>query len=278
MAVDGDRVPAAGLEARDLIVGNGKIRRPVDRDRIVVEQHDQLGEAQMARQRDRLVADAFHQAAVAGDHVGVVVDHGVAVACGHHALGKRHAHGIGQTLAERAGRRLDAGRVAELGMAGGLRTQLAEALDLAHRHVGVAGQMQQRIEQHRAVAGGQHEAVAVGPVGGRRIELQVLAPQHRGHVGHAHRHARMAGFRLLDRVHRKRPDGVCQTRMRRGLPVGEGDRCGCRNGLGCGAHPAHFSGCRGPENARNMPPGGCPVNPARTGHTTWTLSRLESRP
>ena len=33
------------------------------------------------------------------------------------------------------------------------------------RHRFVAGEIEQRIEQHRAVAGRQHEAVAVGPVG-----------------------------------------------------------------------------------------------------------------
>jgi hypothetical protein len=49
-------------------------------------------------------------------------------------------------------------------MAGRQRAELAEALDLVERHVGVAGEMQQRIEQHRAVAGRQHEAVAVRPV------------------------------------------------------------------------------------------------------------------
>ena len=50
------------------------------------------------------------------------------------------------------------------GWPGGLAAELAEALELVDRHVLVAGQMEQRIEQHRAVAGRQHEAVAVGPV------------------------------------------------------------------------------------------------------------------
>ena len=34
----------------------------------------------MAGERDRFLADAFHQAAVAGDHVGAVVDEIVAEA------------------------------------------------------------------------------------------------------------------------------------------------------------------------------------------------------
>ena len=52
------------------------------------------------------------------------------------------------------------------------RAELAEVLDLLDRHGLVAEQMQQRIEQHRAVAGRQHEAVAVGPVRIGRIEFQ----------------------------------------------------------------------------------------------------------
>ena len=94
-----------------------------------------------------------------------------------------------------------------------LRAELAEALQLVERHVGIAGQMQQRIEQHRAVPGGEHEAVAVGPVGGGRVEVEEAREEHRGDVGHAHRHAGMAGLRLLDRVHGERADGVRHLAM-----------------------------------------------------------------
>ena len=76
------------------------------------------------------------------------------------------------------------------------------------RHLGVAGEIKQRVEQHRAVPGGEHEAVAVGPVGVGGIELQEAGEQHGGHVGHAHGHAGMAGIGLLHRVHGQRADGV----------------------------------------------------------------------
>ena len=208
VAVDPDRAPARGLEARQLIVRHGQGGRPVDGDRVVVEQHDQLVELEVARQRDRLVADAFHQAAVAGDHVGEVVDDGVAEPGIEQPLGQRHADGIGETLAQRARRGLDARRMAVLGMAGRLGAELAEVAQLVHRHIRIAGEMQQRVEQHRAVPGRQHEAVAVGPIGRRGVELQELGEQHRRHVGHAHRHARMPGLGLLDRIHGERADGV----------------------------------------------------------------------
>jgi hypothetical protein len=74
-----------------------------------------------------LVADAFHQAAVAQEDVGVVVDHGVAGAVelgGQQLLGQRHAHRVGHALAQRAGGGLHAGGHVHLGVARGLAVQL----------------------------------------------------------------------------------------------------------------------------------------------------------
>ena len=166
----------------------------------------------MAGQRDRFLADAFHQIAVGGDDVSLVIDH-VAEFRREMALGDRHADRVGKALAERSGGGLDARRVAVLRMSGGDRAELAEALDLVDRHRFVAGEIEQRVEQHRAVAGRQHEAVAVGPCRIGRIEFQETREQHRRHVGHAHRHAGMAGFCLLDRVHRQCANGVGQGGM-----------------------------------------------------------------
>ena len=162
----------------------------------------------MAGQRNRLVADAFHQAAVAGDDVGVVVDDVVAEPRVQQTLRQRHADGVGEALAERTGRRLDAGGVPVLGMAGRLGAELAEALQLIHFHARIAGEIEQRIEQHRAVAGRQHEAVAVRPVGIGGVEAHRLAEQHSGDIRHAHRHAGVAGLGRLHRIHGKGADGV----------------------------------------------------------------------
>ena len=162
----------------------------------------------MTGERDRFLADAFHQVAVGGEHVGLVIDDAGAEFRRQMALGDRHADRVGEALAERAGGGLDAGRMAVFRMTGGDRAELAEALDLLDRHRRIAGEIEQRVEQHRAVAGREHEAVAVGPgrIGG--IEFQELREQHGRDVGGAHRQAGMAGFRLLDRVHRQRADGV----------------------------------------------------------------------
>ena len=72
----------------------------------------------------------------------------------------------------------------------------------------MAGQMKQRIQQHRAVTGRQHEAVAVRPRRIGRIEFQEAREQDGRNISHAHGHAGMAGLGLLDRVDGKKADGV----------------------------------------------------------------------
>ena len=122
-------------------------------------------------------------------------------------LGERHADRVGEALPERPRGRLDAGRDADFGMARRLRMQLAEIAQLAHRQV-VAGQVQQRVLQHRAVAVGQHEAVAVGPMRIRGVVAQMAIPQRDRDLRHAHRHAGMPGLRGFDRIH-----GECADRV-----------------------------------------------------------------
>ncbi len=189
---------------------------------------------EMPGQRDRFLADAFHQVAVGGEHVGRVIDDVVAEQRREVAFGDRHADRIGESLAERTGRGFDAGRVAVFGMTGRQRADLAEALDLVDRHRLVAEEMKQRIDQHRAVAGREHEAVAVGPgrIGG--IEFQEARKQHGRDVGRAHRQARVTGLRLLDRVHGQRADGVGHAVVlgARGRTRGGSGKAG-RLGEGC---------------------------------------------
>jgi hypothetical protein len=113
------------------------------------------------------VRNAFHQAAVANEGIGVVVDDLVRRAVeglAQQALGERHADGVGQPLPEWSGGRFDAGGDPELGVTGRLRMQLSKALQLLDRQV-VAAEMQQRVEEHRPMPVGEHETVAVGPAG-----------------------------------------------------------------------------------------------------------------
>jgi hypothetical protein len=81
------------------------------------------------------------------------------------------------------------------------------ALDLLQGEV-VAGQVQETVEEHGAVAGGEHEAVPVEPVGARRVVLQEAAPELVGHGRRPHGHAGVAAVGLLDGVHRQEAQRV----------------------------------------------------------------------
>ena len=208
MAVDPAGRPPRRLKARQLIVRTRQRGRSIDRDLVVVEQHDQAAEPEMPGQRNRFVAETLHQAAVAGDDISIVIDELVAEARVDQALRQRHADRGGDPLPERPRRGLDAGRMAVFGMARRLRSPLPECLELIQRHALIAGQVQQRIQQHRAVAGRQHEAVAIRPGRIGRIEFQEAREQHGGDVGHAHRHARMARFGFFNGVDGQKADRI----------------------------------------------------------------------
>ncbi len=211
LTVDEFGLPAGGLEPFYLVDRVGDRGWTVDRNAVVVIQHDQLVELPVPGERDRFLRHAFHQVAVGRQHVGVMVDNFPAVLGGEHSLCEREADRRRDALAERAGRGFDALGVEIFRMARRQRPQLAEVLELVERHVGIAGQVQQRIQQHRTVPGRQDESVAVRPfrVGG--VEFQELREQHGGDVGRTHRQAGMAGFRLLDGIHRQPANRIGHT-------------------------------------------------------------------
>ena len=220
-----DHLPAVGFEALRRVVGEPAVDMAVDGDVVVVVEGGQFAQAPGAGKRTGFVRNAFHQAAVAEENPGAVVDDGVAGAVEvvrQHFFGQRHADGVGDALAERAGGGFDARRVAVFGVAGRLAVQLTEILQIVDRQI-VAGQVQQGVDQHRAVTVGQHEAVAVGPLGVGRVVLEVVAPQHFGDLGHAHGGAGVAGLGFLNRIHGQRAnrtgDGVelgqCDVALRR---------------------------------------------------------------
>ncbi len=167
VAIHFDGVPADGLEAGDLVGAVGVGDLAVDGDVVVVPDDDELVELEVPGQRDGFLGDAFHQAPVTGQHIGVVVDDVGAELGGELGFGDGKADRIGQALAERTRGGLDTGGMAVFGVAGGLGPDLAEVLHFVDRHVGIAEQVERGIEQHRAVAGREDEAVAIGPVGVR---------------------------------------------------------------------------------------------------------------
>ena len=95
------------------------------------------------------------------------------------ALGDRHADRHRHALAQRPGGHFDPGSSKFSGCPARRAAELAEVLDVVDRRPLVAGQVEQGVDQHRAVAGRQDEAVAVGPVRIGRVELQMPGEQAR---------------------------------------------------------------------------------------------------
>ena len=132
--VDALHMPAVRPEALLLILRvETDGGRPVDRDVVVVVADDQLAEAELARDRGRLVTNPLHQIAVRRDDVDAVIDERVArpvVALGQKALGDRHADRVAEPLAERPGRRLHTRRVTDLRMSRRPRAPLTKGLEV----------------------------------------------------------------------------------------------------------------------------------------------------
>ncbi len=164
----------------------------------------------MAGERGRFLADAFHQVAVAADAVREVVDDCLIVPVVDGAqmrFGDRHPERIADSLAKRPGRRFDPRRALGFGVSRRLTAELTEVFDVVEGQL-VAGEVEQRVEQHRAVTGGQYETVAIEPVRIFGIEVQMARPQRVGHRRGSHRHAGMAGVCFLYGVDGQKADGV----------------------------------------------------------------------
>ena len=165
-------------------------------------------------QARRLVRDPFHHAAVAHEYVGAVIDDveaGSVELGGQRALGDREPDGVGEPLAQRTGGGLHARREPVLGMTGCFGVQLAKTFDLAHRQIETGADAAAR------TAAWSHDRWTAridrgrARPGLRGIEAQMMVPDHLGDVGHAHRHAGMAGVGLLYRVHGQRAHALASS-------------------------------------------------------------------
>ena len=107
----------------------------------------------MSGKPDRLMVDAFHQAAIAGDHPGVVIDQGIAECRVQMPLGDCHADRHGEALPERTCGAFGAFELEIFRMAGAGAAELAEIADVLKRRPHIAGEVQQRIQQHRTMPG-----------------------------------------------------------------------------------------------------------------------------
>jgi len=119
---------------------------------------------------------------------------------GGHLAGDGEADGVGDALAEGAGGALDAGGLVELRVAGGLGVELAEGLYLVERQI-VAAEVEPRVNEHGAMAGGEDEAIAVEPTRSARAVGECAAVEGGADLGGAEREAEVAGVALMDGVH-----------------------------------------------------------------------------
>ncbi|MBV6465850.1 MAG: hypothetical protein PGMFKBFP_01136 [Anaerolineales bacterium] len=200
-------VPAVGFEAFAAVFGEGQIGGAVNRDVVVVVKIDEFAELEMSRQRCGFGGDALHQIAVGDDGVDEVVEQFGGVDRREVRGGDGHAHAGGESLPERTGGHFHAGSQSVFGMAGRAAAPLTEVLQLVEREA-VAGEMQERVEQHRTVSARKEEAVASRPFGVVRVVAQVTRPDDEGHGGRAHRQSGMSRIGLLDRVGGEETDGV----------------------------------------------------------------------
>ncbi len=214
--LDALHVPAVGLVPLEHVLGERGGGVALDRDVVVVVEEDEVAEPLVAGQRRRLGGDALLEIAVGDDRPDGVVEGGLAlgrlgveqtalVAGGH-----RHAHRVGDALAQRAGRGLHARGVPVLRVAGRLRTVGAEGLQVVQLHL-VPGEVELGVEGQRGVSRREDEAVTAGPlrVGGV-VPHHLLKDRVRGR-GERHRRAGVAVADLLHRVGRQDTGGVDGT-------------------------------------------------------------------
>ena len=181
----------------------GDVRHGVERDVVGIVDEDQVIEAVVAGEGDGFLGDAFLKAAVAVERDDVVIEDRVlgGVEAGGGAFsGERVADGIADALAERAGGGLDARGFMKLRVAGSDRVELAEIFHIVLGNR-VAGKVQPAVEEHRAVAGGEDETVAVQPFRRVRAVAHRFAEEHGTDFGAAERQAEVAGIAGVDGIH-----------------------------------------------------------------------------
>ena len=94
------------------------------------------------------VVYALHQAAIARDHPGAMIDQRSAECGIEPPLGNRHAHRHRQTLTQWPGGAFDARDQMIFRVPRANAVELAEFLNVGDRGRGIAGEIQQRINQH----------------------------------------------------------------------------------------------------------------------------------
>src|SRR5579859_8176610 len=203
-------MPVIGLEALAHIFAEGQTGIALDRNMVIIVEVDKFAELEKTSHGSGLRGDAFHQIAIAGNGVDIMIDNSViraVVAISQEALGNCHTDAVSKTLTERAGSGFYASRMTMLGMARCEAAPLAELLELLQREI-VASEIEHAIQKHRGVSGREDKAVAVAPGRVARIIVHKARPEQMGKGSQGHCGTGMTGIGLLYRVHCQGADRI----------------------------------------------------------------------
>lgn len=198
-----NHMPAVSFETGSGVISEPTFNVTVDGDPIVIIESRQFAQLHGTRQRANLVRDAFHHATVTHKCIGVVINNIMARAVklrAQRAFCNRKTYCVSNALTQWAGSGFYASGIAIFRVTWRFRMQLAEVFQFFHRQI-IASEVQQAIDQHRAVTIRQDETVTISPVWIGWIMVQVITPQNFGNICHAHRGAGVAGIRFLHCVH-----------------------------------------------------------------------------
>ena len=149
------------------------------------------------------MGNAFLETAVASEADNMLIENHVlrrVETSRSHLRRHRDPDGVADALPERAGGAFNARRFKKFRVARRLAVQLTEAFDFLHRQI-VSAQMQPRVKEHAAVAGGENKVIAPDPTRLFRIVFERVTVEDRAHLRAAQRKTEVTGFRSLDGVH-----------------------------------------------------------------------------
>ena len=136
-----------------------------------------------------------------------------------------HSHAVSHALAERSGCGLDARGNSVFRVPRSAAIDLAKPLNIVQGDRVITEplvfwvdppdlrEIQRGVQQHRGMAIGENEAVAIGPHRICGVVTQKVLPQAIHHRRERHGSARMPGVRLLHGIHGQRSDGVDAQRL-----------------------------------------------------------------
>src|SRR5215212_11342240 len=107
-------------------------------------------------------------------------------------------------------------------MARGLGAKLAEAFQLVERQI-VTSDVEEAVEQGRTVAGGENEAIPIGPFRILRVEVHELGEENVGHGSGAERQTGVARVCGLYRVDGEDTQGIDGFGFELSVERGESD-------------------------------------------------------